>query len=212
MLHILTPERLAPEGVVPENLAMDAPSIEDMRRNHAVSEDDDYEFVLGRRQVASLSFVVLVLISLFAGISYLAGRAAAARKDAAPKDAALATAVSSSPLPALASDQPVVLAASLVDPSASSSANNSGAGNTQLFAEPIKGALYIQTGAVERGVAAIMAEGLRSHGFNAFVAAGPSDKIYRVLMGPFPSLPDYQSAKATLDLIGLSSFAQQYQK
>jgi cell division septation protein DedD len=210
MLHILTPERFAPEGLPSENLAMDAPSIEDMRRNQAVSEGDEYEFVLGRRQVASLSFVVLVLLSLIAGVSYLAGRTAAARKDVASKDAAPVTAVSSSPQPA-ASDQPVVLAASLVDPSALSAANN-GTANTQLFAEPIKGAVYIQTGAVERGVAAIMAEGLRSHGFNAFVAAGPSDKIYRVLMGPFPDTPAYQSAKATLDLIGLSSFAQQYQK
>jgi cell division septation protein DedD len=210
MLHILTQERFTPENLGSENLAMDAPSIEDMRRNDAVSETDEYEFVLGRRQIASLSFVALVLLSLFAGISYLAGRAAAAKKDVSPKDAGLVSAASSSPVPAAASDQPVMLAASLVDGSAPNSSNN-GPGDP-LFAEPVKGAIYIQTGAVERGVAAIMAEGLRVHGFNTFVAAGPSDKIYRVLMGPFPDLQAYRSAKATLDAIGLSSFAQQYQK
>jgi cell division septation protein DedD len=223
MLHIVTQERFSPANfapekpsprasdLAPENIAMDAPSIEDMRRNDAVGHADEYEFVVGPRQVASLSLVVLVLVSLFAGISYLAGRAAA-KKDAAPKDAGQATIVSASPQPPAVSDQPVVLAASLVESPAPGSAGYSGAGSPQLFSEPIKGAVYIQTGAVERGVAAIMAEGLRVHGFTAFVAAGPNDKIYRVLMGPFSNPAAYQSAKATLDAIGLSSFAQQYQK
>ena len=84
MLHILPQERFA-TAASPDSVGMDAPSIEDMRRTHTSDDghtlDDagDYEFVLGRRQVASLSFVVLVLISLFAGIAYLAGRAAVAR-------------------------------------------------------------------------------------------------------------------------------------
>jgi cell division septation protein DedD len=91
-------------------------------------------------------------------------------------------------------------------------AGNVSAETPALFSEPIKGAIYIQTGAVDRGVAAIMAEGLRVHGFTAFVAAGPSEKVFRVLMGPFPDIAAYRSAKATLDAIGLSSFAQQYQK
>ena len=56
---------------------MVARSIEHLRRNHAVSEADEYEFVLGTPQVASLSFVVLVLIFLLAWISYLAGAKAA---------------------------------------------------------------------------------------------------------------------------------------
>jgi hypothetical protein len=80
---MLTPERFGPEkpgprdlppdDVASEKLAMDAPSIEHMRPNHDVSETDEYEFVLGTHHVASLSFVVLLLIFLLAWISYLAG-------------------------------------------------------------------------------------------------------------------------------------------
>ena len=53
-----------------------------------------------------------------------------------------------------------------------------------LFADPKNGLVYIQMGAVEKGVSVIFAEGLRKHGLTAFVAPGPNDKIFRVLIGP----------------------------
>ena len=53
-----------------------------------------------------------------------------------------------------------------------------------LFAEPKAGSVYIQMGAVEKGVSVIFAEGLRKRGLPAFVAPGPSEKIFRVLIGP----------------------------
>ena len=39
----------------------------------------------------------------------------------------------------------------------------------------------------ERGMAMILAEGLRGHGFDSFVAPGPNEKIFRVLIGPLPA-------------------------
>jgi cell division septation protein DedD len=68
--------------------------------------------------------------------------------------------------------------------------------------------------AVERGVAAVFAEGLRAHGLTAFVAPGPTDtpRIFRVLIGPVTDTQAYTADKIELDKIGLSTFMRQYQK
>ncbi len=81
-----------------------------------------------------------------------------------------------------------------------------------LFAEPEAGQVYIQIGAVEKGMATILAEGLRSHGFDAFVAAGPSERVFRVLIGPLPNPESFRRAKAAVDAIDLSAFARRYEK
>lgn len=81
-----------------------------------------------------------------------------------------------------------------------------------LFAEPEPGKVYIQIGAVEKGMATILAEGLRSHGFDAFVGSGPSDRIFRVLIGPLPDPESFRQAKAAVDAIDLTAFARRYEK
>ena len=65
-------------------------------------------------------------------------------------------------------------------------------------------------GAVEKGVSIIFAEGLRKHGLAAFVAPGPSEKIFRVLVGPLPAPADYVKAKDTVDKLGLATFARRF--
>jgi hypothetical protein len=80
-----------------------------------------------------------------------------------------------------------------------------------IFAQPQPGALYLQMGAVDKGVGIVLAEGLRKHGFTAFVAPGPSEKIFRVLIGPLPNLEAYTRAKAEVDAIDLNTFARRYQ-
>ena len=66
--------------------------------------------------------------------------------------------------------------------------------------------------AVEKGVAAVFAEGLRAHDLTAFVAPGPSPNIFRVLIGPVSDPQAYKAAKLELDKIGLSTFMRQYEK
>jgi len=80
-----------------------------------------------------------------------------------------------------------------------------------LFASPVAQAIYIQVGAVDKGVATVLAEGLRKHALDSFVAPGPSDKTFRVLIGPFPDAAAYQKAQAVVDRLGLASFARRYQ-
>jgi cell division septation protein DedD len=81
-----------------------------------------------------------------------------------------------------------------------------------IFADPTAGAVYLQMGAVEKGMAVIFAEGLRKHGFNAFVAPGPSEKIFRVLIGPLPDPDSFRRVKDAVDAIDLGTFARKYQK
>ena len=81
-----------------------------------------------------------------------------------------------------------------------------------LFASPVPQAIYIQVGAVEKGVAVILAEGLRKHALDSFVAPGPSEKTFRVLIGPFPDAEAYQKARSIVAEIGLANFARRYQQ
>jgi len=103
------------------------------------------------------------------------------------------------PAPPPAKPKPERVAAAKAEPGA----------EAPLFADPQTGALYLQLGAVEKGVAIIMAEGLRKREMGAFVAPGPNDHIFRVLIGPLDA-EGYKRVKETVDALGLSAFARKY--
>jgi cell division septation protein DedD len=153
----------------------------------AVAPPQEFEFVLGRRQIASLLFVATVVLMICVAISYLAG------KSMSPKVAATAAPV----IVRESEPPPIVL-------------NQEAAPEPPLFAEPKNGFVYIQMGAVEKGVSVIFAEGLRKHGLTAFVAPGPNEKIFRVLVGPLPDPAAYTKAKDVVDKIGLATFARRF--
>lgn len=171
----------------------------------AGTEAEDFELVVGRRQAAALSFLALVVVALCSGASYLAGKAIAPREEA--------------PIPIINLEQPPVpMVEATMAPSALPAAQASlpaaptvPVAEAPLFASPVAKAVYIQVGAVEKGVATVIAEGLRKHGLDSFVATGPSEKTYRVLIGPFADAAAYQKAQAVVDRIGLASFARRYQ-
>jgi cell division septation protein DedD len=165
----------------------------------SASETEDFELVVGRRQAAALTFLALVVVALCSGASYLAGKAIAPREEA--------------PVPMIKLEQPpaplieatiVPQAVPLADPSVP-------VADAPLFASPVAQAIYIQVGAVDKGVATVLAEGLRKHALDSFVAPGPSDKAFRVLIGPFPDAAAYQKAQGVVDRLGLASFARRYQ-
>jgi cell division septation protein DedD len=170
----------------------------------SAEESTEFEIVLGRRQVASTSLVAIVLVSVFSGVSYLIGksmapkaaaeemvttRAPAVQAPAAPAPAPPAPA----PYPTLPQQQPKTI-------------------NAPLFAEAIPGQVYLQVGVIEKGPAGIWAEGLRTHGLDAFVAPGPGDglMLWRVMIGPLPDPPSYQRAKDALNSLGLTNFGRRY--
>jgi cell division septation protein DedD len=154
-------------------------------------EPQDFEFVLGRLQIASLLFVATVVLMICVAISYLAGKSMSAKAPVAPS-APVVVVREPDPPPIVLNQEPAP------------------AVEAPLFADPKNGLVYIQMGAVEKGVSVIFAEGLRRHGLTAFVAPGPNEKIYRVLIGPLPDPAAYAKAKDTVDKIGLSTFARRF--
>jgi len=169
---------------------------------------EEFELVVGRRQIAAITFLALVLVAVCSGASYLAGKVISAREE--PVQPAIVLEQPPAPSPAAPLLEATIVPApapTRSEPSASPKL----VGELPLFASPVPKAIYIQVGAVEKGVAIVIAEGLRKHALDSFVAPGPSEKTFRVLIGPFPDAEAYQKAKNIVDQIGLASFARQYQ-
>src|SRR4051812_37266675 len=143
-------------------------SIEEARPiDDAEPEPGEFEIVLGRRQIAGVLFVATIIFGAFSSLAYIAGKSELPKPIAAaePVPAALPVAeIVKAPEPVRTAEPPQPEPA--------------------LFADPKSGALYLQLGAVEKGVAIIMAEGLRKRALPSFIAPGPNDHIFRVLIGP----------------------------
>jgi cell division septation protein DedD len=163
--------------------------------------DEEFELVVGRRQVAGILFLVLVVVAVCSGGAYLAGKAISAR--VTPTEPEIMIDQPAAPAPARMLEATVV-----PEPAAAPIARPA---ESPLFANPNPQAIYIQVGAVEKGVAVILAEGLRKHALDSFVAPGPSAKSFRVLIGPFADADAYQKARNMVSEIGLDSFARRYQ-
>ena len=171
----------------------------------------DYEIVLGRAQIASWLFVGVVAVAICSSLAYLAAEKIAAKKIAAISRAAVPTA-SVAPLPVAASTE-LPQASILVTPKPDlTSPGKNQKPAAPLFAEPGIGKIYIQIAAVERGMAILLTEGLRSHGFDSFVAPGPNDKLFRVLIGPLPDPATFRQAMVTVNAMDLANFARKYEK
>jgi|HubBroStandDraft_2_1064218.scaffolds.fasta_scaffold556461_1 cell division septation protein DedD len=169
----------------------------------ADQESAEFEIVVGRPQIASISLVVVVLLAVVSGISYLIG------KTVVPKAAEpVAAAVVNPPSAPVPEPAPAVAPA---PPAPEAKVPDAQTTDAPLFDLPTAGQVYIQVGAVEKGIAAIWSEGLRTHGLKAFAAPGPSEKIFRVLIGPLPTPASYQHAKDVLDKIGLAMFGRRYE-
>ncbi len=179
----------------PDSLGTPAPPLvepapESLEETPAAPEE--FEFVLGRRQMASLAFVFTIVLVVCVSVAYLVGKSISV-KPIAPVTT-VAAPVSEPPHIVLQADPAPVLDQQ----------------DRPLFAEPKIGAVYIQMGAVEKGVAAIFAEGLRRKGLPGFVSSGPNDKIFRVLIGPLPTPAAYIEAKDAVDRLGLTTFARKF--
>jgi hypothetical protein len=173
----------------PQNMPPEPPAPE-VSSNFDFKED--FELVVGRRQVAAISFLALVLVVVCSGGAYLAGKAISAREEAAQP--VIKIEAPPAPIP-----PPAPLLAPKPAPEA------------PLFGNPNPKAIYIQVGAVEKGVAIVIALGLRKYALDSFVAPGPSTKSFRVLIGPFADAEAYQKARNLVDQIGLDSFARRYE-
>lgn len=200
MTSILNLSDFKPGEVAEQDPASQSPSVA-----------TEYEIVLGRTQIASWLFVTVIAVAICSSLAYLAGERIAAMKAAAiSRRAALPTQAVPAP-PAAAAELPQ---ASIVVPPKVDLASiyKNAKPAVPLFADPEMGKVYLQIAAVERGMAMLIVEGLRNHGFDSFVAPGPNDKLFRVLIGPLPDPPAFRQAMVAVYALDLATFARKYQK
>jgi cell division septation protein DedD len=175
----------------------------------ALSATTEYEIVLGRAQIASWLFVGVIAVAICSSLAYLGGEKIAVKKTAAISRPAATLAPVPQPVSASAE---LPQASILAPPQAAVASMARNPKPAPLFAEPEIGKVYIQIAAVERGMATLLVEGLRSHGLDSFVAPGPNDKLFRVLIGPLPDPETFRQAMVTVNAMDLASFARKYQK
>ncbi len=72
----------------------------------------------------------------------------------------------------------------------------------------IPGDTYLQIAAVDRGMAQVLVEVLRKKGFQAELAAGPTEDIFRVIVGPAKDADTLARMKADLQAAGFTSFTR----
>jgi hypothetical protein len=185
--------------------------------SHAVSHVDEefaeFEIVVGRRQIAGASLVAIVLLAVFSGVSYLIGKSMGpAAAAATPAPMGQSPVVQSPVVESGVVQVPVTQTAPPTPSSAPGAiaATEPTSASAPVFAAAIPGKVYLQVGAIEKGLGGIWAEGLRTHGLDALVAPGPSDKEWRVLIGPIPDPKAFQRAKDTLDRLGVLTFGRRY--
>jgi len=181
------------------------------------TEPIEYELVLGKRQIASVMFVAIAAVVIFSAAAYVAGKAIGQRRVVATQPTPSAV-HAPAPVPAIPVVEATIVRTKELPPSSPAVKQPAPAVPSELdpqaplFADPVPQAVYIQVGALEKGIAVVVAEGLRTHGFPSFVAPGPSEKVFRVLVGPFPNEEAYRRAKAAIDDLGLASFSRRYQQ
>ncbi len=163
----------------------------------AESAPTEFEFVLGRRQVASVSLVALIALGIVTTAAYMAG------KSTVPAVAESVTPKQIETIPQAPKAEPIVNAETPTPPAAAPA-------EVPLFGIPEKDHVYIQLGSVERGFALLMVHGARKIGYTAFAAGGSNPNVFRVLVGPFDDKAQYQIAKALFSSMGLDTFSRKY--
>jgi cell division protein FtsN len=86
---------------------------------------------------------------------------------------------------------------------------------TALVSPPgsrIPGDTYLQIAAVDRGMSEVLAELLRRKGFQAEIAFGATEDIFRVMVGPIKDAAEFARIKADLQAAGFTSFARRAPK
>ena len=145
---------------------------------------EESEFVVGPLQMAGMALVAIVALTVVSVVAYTAGKL-----KAIPAPAVVMAAP-----PALRVVEPALPVAPAVP----------------LFGDPTPGKLYMQIGALDKPAAIVFAEGLRTHSLEAFVAPGPGEKTFRVLVGPLEQGTPYLKAKEEVQRIGFDPMAHRY--
>jgi len=193
------------------------------RNDSATSEPSEFELVLGNKQLLSVFFIVVVLLGVFFTMGYIVGRnsapvdAAARKSDAYERGNAPSSMPTASKAPVTIAEEP---AARVETPEAEAPAPKvetpAPAASKPIeipavsATQPEAGRTYLQVVSVARPQADALAEVLAKRGFHAFVAPGPNEKTFRVLVGPAANIDDVSKIKSDLEAVGMKPIVKKY--
>jgi cell division septation protein DedD len=183
--------------------------------------EGEFEVLLGNRQLLSLFFIVVILFGVFFTMGYVLGRntgtrseapVAASRLPEAPARQAAGgfaeTAVEPAPSPSTAPPSSVEPAPAqpLAAPPETAARPQPPELETAsaVVSEPSGGQTYLQVVAGKRPEAELIIEVLKKKGFPARLAPGPSEAMFRVLVGPLPDASAVTATRADLEKAGFT--------
>lgn len=191
----------------------------------ATNVDGEFEVLLGNKQLLSVFFIVLILMAVFFTMGYVLGRDSASRgaysRPAATKAAPSPQSQSggfpdsspaAAPTPAL--PQAEGAARTITQPQQQLPTSEPGRPSpppaSQTMAAPAAGQAYLQAHAGKRPDAELMASVLRKKGFPVVIAPGPTDDVFRVLVGPFEDDEAQRKGRKDLEAAGFKPFTRRY--
>lgn len=193
----------------------------------AHNEEGEFELVLGNKELLSVLFIVVVLLGIFFAMGYVVGRNSTP-VEAARKSEQYVRTDAPSPMPerrpqqvtskaeeplstatVQAAQQPTNTQAATPAAAAPTPARTIEVGPVST-AEPQAGQTFLQVSAVAKAEAEILTELLVKKGFRAIVAPGPTDKLFRVLVGPAKDTTELGKMKGDLELAGFKSIIRKY--
>ncbi|HYI97541.1 MAG TPA: SPOR domain-containing protein [Bryobacteraceae bacterium] len=195
-----------------------------MPRNEAAElEGQEFELILGNKQLLSVFFIVVILLGVFFTMGYVVGRnsapiAAAQQTQSQPQTSDRQSGPSAVPI---GERRPAPTAPLVSEPTptppAASPAKSEGAAQKSIelplvvtVTQPQVGTTYLQVLAVAKPEAEVLADVLTKKGFRAVVAPGPNDRIFRVLVGPAKDPDDASKLKTDLEGAGFKPFFKKY--
>ena len=193
------------------------------------NEEGEFELMLGNKQLLSVFFVVIILLGVFFTMGYIVGRnsspVTAAVRTSDPSAAERTPSAMGSVKPAEQPPSPVTQTASQQAPAESSAQPTAAEAPKPAEAKPLEippvasqgirepqpGQLYVQVLAVPRAEADVLADVLRKKGMATMVAAGPNERLFRVLVGPVRDAADAAKVKGDLEQAGFKdAFPKRY--
>jgi hypothetical protein len=196
------------------------------------NEAGEFELVLGNKQLLLVFFIIVVLLGVFFTMGYVVGRNSAPLVAAVPP----AAASRSAPPPAVAPSQQAAPAQPM-QPTAESAPPTNPSAETPPAAEkrpaeaatpapeqrplevppmpgavtqPEPGRIYMQVLATAKPEAEVLVDVLSRRGFQAIIAPGPNERLFRVLVGPIKE-EDIGQTKTQLEQAGFkNAFAKRF--
>lgn len=201
------------------------------------NDEGEFELVLGNRQLLSVFFVTVILMGVCFAAGYIIGRNSVGSPAAARSQKGVESAIvvdpaageaksagrpsspaigqvemqSAAAKPAPATKAPERAPAPpprATEPAAAAPAKP--ATTAPGVAEPKAGETYLQVAAVKRPDADTLVGELRKKEFNAAVAPGPNETLFRVLVGPIQDSAEVNRQRTRLKELGFDPLVKRY--